>query len=36
MLALHFDFEVAPARQTLQVAGLPLGVRIEISCIAWI
>ncbi len=32
----YFDFEVAPARQTLQVAGLPLGVRIEISCIAWI
>jgi 2-iminobutanoate/2-iminopropanoate deaminase len=26
--------ETAPARETVQVAGLPLGVDVEISCIA--
>lgn len=29
-----FQSETAPARETVQVAGLPLGVRVEISMIA--
>ena len=29
-----FNVETAPARETVQVAGLPLGVRVEISMIA--
>lgn len=29
-----FKVETAPARETVQVAGLPLGVRVEISMIA--
>ncbi len=32
--AQWFTGQVAPARQTIQVADLPLGARIEISCIA--
>lgn len=32
--AIWFSGRVAPARQTIQVAELPLGSRIEISCIA--
>lgn len=32
--ARHFSGETPPARQTIQVAGLPLGSPIEISCIA--
>lgn len=32
--AQWFTGEVAPARQTIQVADLPLGAPIEISCIA--
>lgn len=32
--AERFTGEVLPARQTIQVAGLPLGSPIEISCIA--
>lgn len=32
--ALHFKGPVYPARQTIQVAALPLGAEIEISCIA--
>lgn len=30
----RFSGEVAPARQTIQVAALPMGAPIEISCIA--
>lgn len=30
----HFDVSCPPARQTVQVAALPLGSPIEISCIA--
>lgn len=29
-----FTFDIKPARQTLQVAAIPLNARIEISCIA--
>lgn len=32
--ARYFEGPVFPARQTVQVAGLPLGAAIEISCIA--
>lgn len=32
--ARWFPHEPAPARQTIQVAELPLGAKIEISCIA--
>jgi len=32
--AVWFNGPVAPARQTIQVAALPMGARIEISCIA--
>lgn len=32
--AEFFSSEIKPARQTMQVAKLPLDVRIEISCIA--
>lgn len=32
--AQHFNGNVLPARQTIQVAALPMGARIEISCIA--
>lgn len=32
--ALHFGNAVPPARQTVQVSGLPLDSPIEISCIA--
>lgn len=32
--AIWFTGQVAPARQTIQVAALPLGSRIEMSCIA--
>lgn len=32
--AKRFNGAVTPARQTIQVAGLPLGSSIEISCIA--
>lgn len=32
--AKHFKGPVYPARQTIQVAALPLGAAIEISCIA--
>lgn len=32
--ASRFCGEVMPARQTIQVAELPMGARIEISCIA--
>lgn len=34
--AESFNSEVQPARQAMQVAKLPLDVRIEISCIAYI
>lgn len=34
--ALHFTGEVKPARQTIEVSGLPLGAPIEISCIAMV
>jgi 2-iminobutanoate/2-iminopropanoate deaminase len=34
--AEHFSSDVKPARQAMQVAKLPLDVRIEISCIAYI
>ncbi|MBS0648369.1 MAG: hypothetical protein JSS10_03985 [Verrucomicrobia bacterium] len=34
--AESFTSEVKPARQALQVAKLPLDVRVEISCIAYI
>ena len=30
----HFDDNTAPARETVQVAGLPKGVKVEISMIA--
>lgn len=30
----HFETETAPARETVQVAGLPKGVNVEISVIA--
>lgn len=30
----NYFFEAPPARETVQVAGLPLGVDVEISCIA--
>ncbi len=33
--AQRFTGKVLPARQTIQVAALPLAVRIEMSCIAW-
>lgn len=32
--AMHFNEQAPPARQTVQVAALPKGSRIEISCIA--
>jgi len=32
--ALYFDEKTAPARETVQVAGLPKGVNVEISMIA--
>jgi len=32
--AKHFQGPVPPARQTIQVADLPLGAPVEISCIA--
>lgn len=32
--AKHFNGKIAPARQTIQVADLPMGSPIEISCIA--
>ena len=32
--ATYFDEKIAPARETVQVAGLPKGVNIEISMIA--
>jgi 2-iminobutanoate/2-iminopropanoate deaminase len=32
--AKRFNGSVPPARQTIQVAGLPMGAPIEISCIA--
>lgn len=32
--AKHFHGNITPARQTIQVAALPLGSPIEISCIA--
>ena len=32
--ATYFDKETAPARETVQVAGLPKGVNVEISMIA--
>lgn len=32
--ATHFNGSVKPARQTIQVADLPMGSPIEISCIA--
>jgi len=32
--AKHFKSSVPPARQTIQVAALPMGSSIEISCIA--
>ena len=31
----YFDGLQAPARETVQVSGLPKGVRVEISMIAW-
>ena len=31
---LYFDEKTAPARETVQVAGLPKGVNVEISMIA--
>lgn len=33
--AERFKGMVQPARQTIQVAALPLGASLEISCIAW-
>jgi 2-iminobutanoate/2-iminopropanoate deaminase len=35
LYAEKFSFSIKPARQTLQVAKLPLDVLIEISCIAY-
>ena len=32
--ARYFDHRTAPARETIQVAKLPKGVEVEISCIA--
>jgi len=32
--ARYFDAETAPARETVQVSGLPKGVKVEISMIA--
>lgn len=32
----HFTHPVKPARQTVQVARLPMDALIEISCIAWL
>ena len=32
--AKYFDEETAPARETVQVAGLPKGVNVEISMVA--
>lgn len=32
----YFDEKTAPARETVQVAGLPKGVRVEISVIAMV
>jgi 2-iminobutanoate/2-iminopropanoate deaminase len=32
--ATYFDEHTAPAREAVQVAALPKGVRVEISCIA--
>jgi 2-iminobutanoate/2-iminopropanoate deaminase len=32
--ASFFDGDVPPARSTVQVAGLPLGVLVEIECVA--
>lgn len=32
--ATYFDEQLAPARETLQVAGLPKGVNVEISMVA--
>ena len=34
--AEYFSSEIKPARQSMQVAKLPLDIRIEISCIAYI
>lgn len=34
--ALRFNGEIVPARQTIQVAALPMNSRLEISCIAFI
>lgn len=31
----HFTGSVKPARQTIQVAALPLGASVEISCVAF-
>lgn len=33
--ARHFQGETPPARQTIQVADLPFGAALEISCIAY-
>lgn len=30
-----FSYEIKPARQTIEVAALPMGAKIEISCIAF-
>lgn len=35
LYAQRFSFSIQPARQTLQVAKLPLDVLLEISCIAY-
>jgi 2-iminobutanoate/2-iminopropanoate deaminase len=32
--ASHFSGETTPARQTIQAAALPMGSRVEISCVA--
>lgn len=32
----RFKGSILPARQTIQVAALPLGSPVEISCIAWV
>jgi 2-iminobutanoate/2-iminopropanoate deaminase len=32
--AEYFDEKIAPAREAVEVAGLPKGVNVEISCIA--
>ncbi len=32
----YFDEKTAPARETVQVAGLPKGVRVEISMVAMV